>query len=198
MGKGVKSHRLVVTNHAINCWGQKNTVLKELRKMGNSLLEMSNNQSKIFINSSHVCKNSSHKILFPYNSSSQREKVFPGFLLFSTIHLPPARFSQTYSNNSITPRQCLQSPRAQSCHLLWLLFLSISSSSLKTPFPFHSQCPFGWLSSLFPRPMHFPENLLSSSQALLLHPSHVLLPVKPPIAQNWLAHPWFLGDFMNH
>ena len=59
--------------------------------------------------------------------------------------------------------QPLQSPRAQPRNLLWLLLLLISSSSLKTPFSFHSQCPFGWLSSLFPRPMHFPANLLSSS-----------------------------------
>ena len=159
---------------------------------------MSNNRSKIFI-SSHVCKNSSRKILFPHNSSSQRESLpRPRFLLFSTIHLSPAPFSQTYPNISIMPGQCLQSPRAQFRNLLWLLFLSISSSSLKTPFSFHSQCPFGWLSSLFPRPMHFPANLLSGSQALLLHPSHVLLPAKPPVAQNWLVHPWFLGDFMNH
>lgn len=59
--------------------------------MGNSLLEMSNNQSKIFINSSHVRKNSSHKILFPYNSSSQREKVFSPASYYSppsTYHLP--------------------------------------------------------------------------------------------------------------
>ena len=52
---------------------------------------MSNNRSKIFI-SSHVCKNSSRKILFPHNSSSQRESLPPPASYYSppsTYHLPP-------------------------------------------------------------------------------------------------------------
>lgn len=147
VGKGVKNHCLIITNYAINSWGQKLQFLRNYVKENGKYLvfwKWVTVNHKYLLTGCPICKIIPTKFCWHKSDlGTKGESLFPSLPYYSppsTYHPPP---SPRHPNLSITSGRPLQSPRAQSHNLFWMLLLSTSSSTSKTPFPFQSHCSSG-------------------------------------------------------